>query len=227
MSTTIDVIPVSTLQVTFGEVLVKATERIRERLATLEIHEPIRLNVNIHKNDESVVREVDGGDFFVWGEDEYAWFSINSVPGGTDAYMEPLESSDPDDKDPWWYLKYLMANNKTVVDLEQKLEHAKLINKRIYFRRSVGQSGLVALCYGLIAASVAELTDGILWSDDGAWSVKNFPAEYNGFLQWYFVPERALTDDDRDWAARCLRGIRENLMEARGVQVGKPWWRFW
>jgi hypothetical protein len=227
MSTTIDVIPVATLNITFGEVLAKATERIQERLVTLDIHEPVRLHVNIHKNDESVVRKVPSGDLFTWNEDEYAWFSINGIPGGTDATMQSLEGSDLESDNPWWYLKYIAENNRTVPDLEQKFEQAKLINKRIYFRRSAGQTGLIALCYGLIAASVAELTGGILWSDDGAWSVKNFPAEYDGFLQWYFVPNRALTDDNRDWAERCLEGIRDDLMEASAAPVRKPWWRFW
>lgn len=182
MSTTIDVIPVATLDITFGEVLVKATQRIQDRLATLGIHEPIRLHVNIHKNDESVVREVASGDQFLWSDDEYAWFSVNGKAGGTDAYMESLERGDIEADEPWWYLKYIIENNRSVPDLEQKFERAKRINKRMYFRRSAGQSGLIALCYGLIAGSVAELTDGILWSDDGAWSMKNYPAEYKSFL---------------------------------------------
>lgn len=158
---------------------------------------------------------------------EYAWFSINGMPGGTDASMGSLERGDIEPDEPWWYVKYIVENNRTVSDLEQKFERAKRINRCICFRRSAGQSGLTALCYGLIAGSVAELTSGILWSDDGAWSVKNFPSEYKGFFEWYFVPDRALRVEDGEWAARCLQGIREDLLEPTSVPVPKPWWRFW
>lgn len=227
MSTTIDVIPVSTLEITFGAVLAKATLRITERLAALGIHEQIELQVNVHKRDESVVREVAAQDPFVWSEDEYAWFSIKGIAGGTDAYMEPLERADLEPDEPWWYIRYISEYNQDIPDLAKRFEQAKQVNRRIFFRRSAGQPGIIALSYGLIAASVAELTNGVLWSDDGAWSIRRFPADHKGFFDWYFVPELALHDDDRDWAERCLAGIPDDLLEASLAKRKRPWWRFW
>jgi len=227
MSTTIEVIPVSTQGISFGAVLAKATERINERLTALGIQQRVELKVDVHKRDESVVREVAAQDPFVWSDDEYAWFSIRGIAGGTDAHMYALERADLEPDEPWWYIRYISEYNKDIPDLAARFEQAKQVNTRICFRRSAGQPGIIALSYGLIAASVAELTDGILWSDDGAWSIKNFPAEHKGFFEWYFVPERALSDEDRDWADRCLKGIRETLLEAASDQAPEPWWRFW
>jgi hypothetical protein len=227
MSTTIDVIPVSTMEITFGDVLAKATGRINERLAALGLAGHVDLQVNVHKRDESVVREVAAPDLFVWTDDEYAWFSIKGIAGGTDAYMDALERADIESDEPWWYIRYISEYNTDIPDLAERLEQAKLVNKRISFRRSMGQPGIIALSYGLIAASVAELTNGILWSDDGAWSIKRFPADHKGFFDWYFVPELALRDDDRDWAERCLAGIPEDLLEASSVKGERPWWKLW
>lgn len=86
-----------------------------------------------------------------------------------------------------------------------------MFNRLWSFRRSIGQPGIIVLSYGLISASVAELTNGILWSDDGAWDYERFPAESKDFFDWYFRPDKALDADKADWAKRCIDGIREEL----------------
>jgi len=42
------------------------------------------------------------------------------------------------------------------------------------------------LAYGLIAASLAEITGGFVYSDDGAWDYSYFPALPEDFFRWYF-----------------------------------------
>lgn len=211
MSTTIDVIPVDTIDITFGQVLTKATERINERLKAIGTDEKIELRVNVHHNSERYVREVTVDDLFDWTEDEYAWFAIVGVPGGTDAHVGPLNRQDIDPRDPWWFTKVVAEHNKAISDIESRLERAKRLNKLIYFRRSAGQPGIIALSYGIIAAAVAELTNGILWSDDGAWDIAELPATCGDFYRSYFVPRESVDPGKSEWAQRCIDGISADL----------------
>jgi len=68
----------------------------------------------------------------------------------------------------------------------------KSINIGYYwsFRKSIGQPGIINLAYGLIAASLAEITGGFVYSDDGAWDYSYFPALPEDFFRWYFKPEQ-------------------------------------
>ena len=45
---------------------------------------------------------------------------------------------------------------------------------------------MVNLAYGLVAASVAQLTNGFIFTDDGAWECKKFPTTPEDFFMWYF-----------------------------------------
>lgn len=61
----------------------------------------------------------------------------------------------------------------------------------------------------MIAAAVADLTDGMLFSDDGGWEYERFPATATEFRSWYFVSEHALDDDQRRWTERCIEVLKE------------------
>jgi hypothetical protein len=211
MSTTIDIIPVETCEITYGQIIGVGERNINKFLASLGIDTRVTLNVNLHDNNEKYVNQINLNDKFDLKENEYAWFYISGVPGGTDAYQRQIEDKEINFDNPWWWLDDIKLNNKTVSEIKNKLEKAKKINKSWYFRRSAGQRGIIALSYGLISAAVAELTSGILCADDGAWDHERFPAESQEFLQWYFQPDKALKEENGEWAKRCLEGISEDL----------------
>lgn len=226
MSTTIQIIPTKTTDITFGQVIETSERHINDFLASVGIEQTIQLKINLHENSEKYVREIQLTDKFEWEEHEYIWFTIHGIVGGTDAYCSQIaDNTDPDN--PWWFFEDLELNNKSVEDLEEKLEKAKTFNRTWSFRRSAGQPGIIALSYGLISASVAELTEGLLWSDDGAWEFERFPAESEDFLYWYFNPDKTINAEHADWAQRCIGGIAEELLAAeRSVQkTGKTWWQ--
>jgi len=64
------------------------------------------------------------------------------------------------------------------------------------------------VAYGLIAASLAELIDGLIDSSDGASDKARLPATAEEFFTWYMRPELALEADYATWAARCVAGLR-------------------
>ena len=121
MSTTFEIIPVETKNLTFRQVLELAKSRIKSFFETLNIATNIQLKVNLHENNEKYVKEIDLDTEFFWSEDEYVWFTINGIPGGTDAYCEQIKD-DFDEADPWWRFEEMILNNKTIDNLELKID---------------------------------------------------------------------------------------------------------
>jgi hypothetical protein len=212
MSTTINILPVETTEITFGQVIGLSEKHINAFLKSNGIKKEIELQVNIHDNNEKYKFDIELSDRFEWKTNEYAWFTIKGVAGGTDAYCELLSDPVINPNDPWWKLTDLKEDNTTINDIDIKLEKSKKLNRMWYFRRSAGQPGIINIGYGIISASVAELTSGILSSTDGAWDYRQFPVESNKFLEFYFRPEKAISDDKAEWAKCCIDGLEEELL---------------
>lgn len=187
----------------------------------------ISLIVNLHYNEEEYVKDIILDDKFEWSESEYAWFAIKGIAGGTDGYCDKIQDDSIEPENPWWILDDLIRRNRTIVNIDRKLIEARRLDRRWTFRRSAGQSGIVALSYGLISASVAELTKGIIWSDDSAWDYQRFPAESKDMLEWYFEPAKALEPDNAVWAQECMDGISEELTTPDSTlpKAGRTWWQ--
>ena len=211
MSTTIEIIPVDTSEITFGQVISTSERNINNFLNSIGLANTIKLKVNVHEHNEKYVIAVQFEDKFEWNDNEYAWFAIEGIAGGTDGYCLQLKDEVIDPENPWWIFEEIEANNKTIEDLKNKIEKSKSLNRRWSFRRSAGQHGIIAVSYGLISAAVAELTNGILWADDGAWDFERFPANSMDFLEWYYRPDKAIGGDYADWAQSCINGILDNF----------------
>lgn len=214
MSTTFQVIPTATTNITFRQVIELAERRMNAFFDARGMKTNIKLKINLHENREKYVHEIDLDSVFRWDKNQYVWFTIENIVGGTDAYCEELKSN-YDDSDPWWRLEDMLLNNTTIHQFELKLEKAKVLNQRWSFRRSAGQPALINLAYGIISASIAELTNGFIWSDDGAWSFKKFPAEPSHFYDWYFKPEKEEDEGFKDWAIRNLASMERELNEEK------------
>jgi len=206
MATTFDVYPRLAEIPPFRDILDLSTHRLCERLKELEIDSVPAIQVNLHSTNPDTVRAVDVRTPARWGDSEYAWFFVDAMPGGTDAYFRSVGQSD---REVW-------ADE----NLDEHLllqERAALIRACLdngyywYFRRSAGQPAIINLAYGLIAASVAELTNGFIYSDDGAWDLERFPAIPEEFYTWYFRPEMALDPDSKEWAERNINHLPEGL----------------
>ena len=137
----------------------------------------------------------------VWGEHDYAWFHVPGCQGGSDAYFATLKDIDLEHWDE-------VLKHHSRAQSQRDLVRSCLANGRFWvFRRSAGQPGLINFAYGIIAASLAELTGGFVFSDNSAWDYERFPATPEEFYTWYFTPSMALHSDFADWAQRCLDSI--------------------
>jgi len=77
------------------------------------------------------------------------------------------------------------------------------------FRRSIGQPAIINLSYGLIAAAFTELTNGLIFSDDGAWDYAIFPTSADRFLQSYFNPLYS-APKYASWARECIAILKNS-----------------
>lgn len=205
MATIFDVYPSELKLPTFEEVVDVAAQRLRERLSAMGIESELELRVTLRtcRGREEVVRPAEGP--FQWqpGKEAYAWFEVVGLDGGCDVkYSEDREAIDVFRDE----IKY----NKTLPD--DFVDRCLDLGRTWSFRRSAGQPATIALAYGYFAAALAELTEGFVYSDDGAWDREQLPLRPAEFYALYFYPEK--TKEHVEWTTRCLEQLRLELRRA-------------
>lgn len=215
MSTVFDVFPSSDHIPSFRGLLDLASGHLNGFLRDYGVERPVRLSVGLRSNDEaSRVLPIDLDGPCWWPSNQYAWFFVPGVAGGTDAYADEMRADDPDDLG-----RSILTDEITgpkAVELADVIQRSLAVGRYWGFRRSAGQPAVVNVAYGLIAASLAELTDGIVHSIDCAWDYCLLPARPADFLSWYFRPERANDPERKEWAERCIRHLPEELAQSGG-----------
>ncbi|HOM03258.1 MAG TPA: hypothetical protein PLH43_10575 [Acetivibrio sp.] len=205
MSTTFEVYPGKEYVPSFAELLDISNERINSFLRDSGIIKSAILDVEIHKNIDHSKVKFNMNDKLIWNDDYYVWFFIRGVDGGTDSYYHKITEFD---KEIW---KEEISINAKVRQFADSINKSIEIGHYWSFRRSAGQPGIINLAYGLIAASLAKITDGFIYSDDGAWDYDRFPALAEDFFRWYFKPEFAGKSEYKMWAQNCIESIYEEL----------------
>jgi len=210
VSTTFDVYPSTDLIPSFAQLLTVATNHLTAFLRSYDITTPVTLDVAMrHKADETN-RDLpfDLNAPAWWPNDHYAWFFVQGVPGGTDAYARIMNDLHRE------CLVEEVAGEKGsgLGDLPKR---SLQIGRYWAFRRSAGQLAITNVAYVILAASLAELTNGFVHSSDLAWDYRLLPAQPAEFLKWYFRPELATDANCKDWSQRCINGIAEELQSAQ------------
>jgi hypothetical protein len=198
MSHTFDVYPGHLSLPTFGELLKTAQERISTRAGEMGLHVDIKLRATLRTDQEpeSIVQLADGPFKWPAGETTYVWFEAIGVDGGCDVtYAENRDEIET--------FRDEVKHSKRLPD--EFVDRCLDFGQRWTFRRSAGQPCLVALLYGYLAAALAELTEGLIYSDDGAWDPDMLPMRSSEFYETYFRPER--TKNHTEWVTRCLTQI--------------------
>lgn len=112
------------------------------------------------------------------------------------------------------FYRELTKLDKSFWDEEiQENENAKSIKKKIdtnlkigyswIIKRTMGQPAIVSLYYGYLAIAIAILTDGIIYSDDGAWDYSRLPIEGKAFKTEYLnienISDAMVKDNVEKW----------------------------
>lgn len=206
MSTTFEVYPGNKEIPSFSEVLYQTEIAVNSYLSSINISKKIMLNVEIQSISEHIKKPFKLTDKMIWDDSLYAWFYIKGIPGGTDAYFYLHNTIDTD------FLKDELTNNPNFQKYRNIIDENIKIGYNWTFRRSTGQPAIIALCYGFLAATLAKFTNGIIYTDDGAWDYEKFPAVPDDFMQWYFRLEYATNHNDIDFVSTSLNSIREILI---------------
>ena len=206
MSTTFDVYPRTTNVPSFAAIIDRSTAELHRFLGSVGIRARPLIHVRIQRceGDSHVPFSLDAPA--QWGKDTYAWFMVGDVSGGSDAYFD----NDRVKIQKLWDEGFDDPRRKR---LEPLIRECIGTGHRWWLRRSAGQPAVINVEYGLIAASLAAITDGFLTSDDSAWDWKRFSALPDEFLEWYFRPEKALGDNFREWSQRCLGHLAKELKQ--------------
>jgi hypothetical protein len=206
MSTTFEVYPRVRELPTFRAITEVSDAQLHRFLGSVGIRArpSIHLRLQSFKDNEHIPFSMD--DPAKWGKDVYAWFMVGEIPGGTDAYFD----SDADGIREYWEGE---LSNPKCSKMESDIRECAGVGHRWWFRRSMGQPAIINLAYGLIAGSLASLTNGLVYSMDAAWDWQRFPASPDDFLTWYFRPELVIDKNFRDWSHRCLYNVAFELGE--------------
>lgn len=193
ISTTFEVYPTTLVIPTLVELLKVANQKLRFFLKEYEIQDVPLINVRI---EETIITPSELSTFNTQWNAEYAWFYVQpSEGGGTDAYYHKVDQLTLDIWD-----DYGDAGD-TYLEVKKSLS----VGYYWSFRRSAGQPAIINLAYGFIASALAELTEGYLFSDDGAWHGR--PMRSKDFDTQYFVPNMANSFGKASWYERCLEDI--------------------
>jgi hypothetical protein len=203
MSTTLEVYPKLSKIPSFRELLDLSSVRLGEYLSDQGISAHPIINVDLC-GDQSSPSDLDSPA--MWSDVEYAWFYVKPAPGGTDAYFESNEESGG--------YEYMDGEIETHIPAAERktLIYECLSNGYHWrFRRSAGQPAIINVAYGIIAASLAELTEGFIYSIDSAWDYDRFPATAQEFFSCYLRPDKAISAGHAEWAARCIEHLAEEM----------------
>ena len=207
MSTTFEVYPGNEDIPSFSELICNTEKEVNNYLKSISINRNIKLSVETQSIKDHIKKPFQLTDKMIWEDSLYAWFYICDIPGGTDAYFCRHNSLDVE------FLREELATNPKFKTYQTIFDNNIKLGYKWTFRRSAGQPAIITLCYGFLAATLAKLTKGVVYSDDGAWDYKKFPADPDDFMQWYFRLEYVTehSDIDLDFVKESLSAIRETL----------------
>jgi hypothetical protein len=201
MSVTFSVFPLKKEIPTFREVVELSTKKLNNFLKDYEAELDAKIELRLKDKENDADQILDLNSLAKWDDDFYVWFSVSSFVGGSDSYYWELSDEDKlDNLDD--ILQGCKSEDRKILAincLENKLEWN--------FRRSAGQPAIVSALYGFVASAFTELTDGIIYSSDGGWDYQIFPATAEEFDAVYLRPEKAISEDIRQWSQSYIESL--------------------
>lgn len=75
-------------------------------------------------------------------------------------------------------------------------------------KRTMGQPAIINIYYGFLALAIAYLTDGLIYSDDGAWEYSCFPLTANDFQDLYLDVSKLKDNNIKEFINKCLLDLK-------------------
>lgn len=202
MSTTFDVFPKTEFIPTYEELFKRASINLQSYLTGIGAQLELELTYKQLKiSDNEIVNSITSKSPYLTNHEHYVWIQFVGIEGGIDAYF------DFTDKD---ILEELVEGNHLKESMIEEIKMSSIQGYYWSFRRSAGQPELINLFYGIIASTLAEITDGIVFSGDSAWEYEALPVKGKEFLAIYMNPEQILNDVEfKDLAKECISSLKK------------------
>ena len=202
MSTTFEVYSKTSFIPSFQDIRDLSTIKLKNFLDDFEINYKPQISIRLNSVKSHDAKPLNLQTVAKWDDSTYAWFHVPPLVGATDVYFEKISSLDRD-----FWSDIINQNSQAIK--KKELIQACLSNGYYSTFTRGGQPAIIHLAYGIIAASLAYLTKGFIYSDDEAWDYKRFPATASEFFSWYFRPELAIDTRHKEWATECIKLIPE------------------
>jgi hypothetical protein len=194
---------------TFNELLAKAAGHLNDFVGRIGISTRFSLTVELRQNTrwhERIVLPIDLNGVCCWTtEQQLAWFGVDGFPGGSDAWTRGMS----DLRRKGW-----QSNAKRRPELAACIDRMLRVGRAWSFFRSMNQSPIICVTYGLLAGSLAELTDGIVDSCD-SWGISFLPVTAGEFLRRYLSPEHVDDACEKAEAVQLLNELKEQLQASK------------
>lgn len=155
---------------------------------------------NIDVTAKEVTNEIDDGicpQYLALNENNYTVFNVNNEG---EAYVHYYKNSQIDKK--FWTEE--ISINKNAQSLKDKIYANMELGYSWSVKRTMGQPAIVSLYYGYLAIAIAVLTNGIIYSDDGAWDYSRLPVDGKDFEREYLNIENVTDIQVRENVKRWL-----------------------
>lgn len=137
-----------------------------------------------------------------------------NTSGGIDWYDWDLREVDTGD---WGYIIDEILESDEIINnidsISEKINNAKELNKYWHFRLSASQRRIIYLSFCLIAGTVAELTEGIIYGD--GWEYGIVPCESELFFEFYFNYENTKNESFEEGIKKDILSIKKELEIAK------------
>ena len=193
MSISFEIFPTTKKKPNCDEIIKYSVELFSEFLKKEEISQRIDINTREVTADDEVYNNP---IFVVLKENCYTAFNLNGE-GEVYVFYHKLTECDKD----FWEEE--IQGNKHAQSMKEKVDANLEIGYSWSVKRTMGQPAIVSLYYGYLAMAIAILTEGLIYSDDGAWDYSRLPIGGEDFKMEYLniknISDTIVKDNVEKW----------------------------
>lgn len=204
MSTSFEVFPTNTCIPNIEDVISTSVELLNRFFKKNQIEKDFQIELEIYNlsNGNKLDKK---HEKLITSEDEQLAIIIRNE-GYTNIFYHDLINIDCE----FWESE--MQYNKNALALKSEIEMNKKIGYYWSVKRNVGQPPVVNLLYGYVAIAIAKVTDGFIYSDDGAWDYNCFPSTVNIFEKDYLSIEVLSDNDMKNFILYNINELKNNIV---------------
>lgn len=200
MSMNFEIFPTKNVKLECTDLINNSLKKFKHFLETNEIHNDIFITIQEVADDGEIKANP---KCLPIEENRHMVFSINGI-GEIYVFYHSLTELDIE----FWNDEVQI--NPNVQKIKDRIDTNLKLGYSWSVKRTMGQPAVVSLYYGYLAMMIAKLTDGILYSDDGAWDYALLPMESHDFEKEYLnienVKDASIKENVSKWIAELKKG---------------------